>query len=194
MPSSFAADTNNKTSHTILVLGDSLSAAYGIPEEKGWVALLSEKLLQEKSPYNVVNASISGETTDGGIARLPALLLRTKPSIMILELGANDGLRGLPISHMQHNLNQMVMLAKKQNTKVIIVGMRLPPNFGLAYTSAFFAAFRDIAHSEKLGYVPFLFEKISLDRTYFSQDNLHPNEAAQPLILETMWHELHKFL
>src|SRR6266481_4985404 len=141
---------------TILVYGDSLSAAYGIPQNAGWVALLGERLKQRKSNYTVLNASISGETSAGGAARIGAALAKAQPAIVIVELGANDGLRGLPIAQMKTNLAAIIQAAKRHGARVILVGMQLPPNYGAQYFNAFRAAFRDIAGAERVPLVPFL--------------------------------------
>jgi len=175
---------------TILVYGDSLSAAYGIPESAGWVALLGERLKQRKSNYTVVNASISGETSAGGAARIGAALAKTKPAIVIVELGANDGLRGLPIAQMKNNLTAIVRAAKRQGARVILVGMLLPPNYGAQYVNAFRAAFRDVARDERIPLVPFLLEGVPNEREMFQADNLHLVAEAQPVLLENVWRRL----
>ena len=175
---------------TILVYGDSLSAAYGIPQNAGWVALLGERLKQRKTNYTVVNASISGETSAGGAARIDTALAKTKPAIVIVELGANDGLRGLPIEQMKTNLAAIVRAAKRQGARVILVGMLLPPNYGTEYVNAFRAAFRDIAHDERVPLVPFLLEGVPNERDMFQADNLHLVAEAQPILLENVWRRL----
>jgi len=175
---------------TILVYGDSLSAAYGIPESTGWVALLGERLRQRKSNYTVVNASISGETSAGGAARIGAALAQTKPAIVIVELGANDGLRGLPIAQMKTNLTAIVRAAKRQGARVILVGMLLPPNYGAQYVNAFRAAFRGVARDERIPLVPFLLEGVPNEREMFQADNLHLVAEAQPVLLENVWRRL----
>ena len=175
---------------TILVYGDSLSAAYGIPRNAGWVALLGERLKQRKSNYTVVNASISGETSAGGAARIGAALAKSKPAIVIVELGANDGLRGLPIAQMKTNLKTIVQAAKRQSARVIVVGMLLPPNYGAQYVNAFRAAFRDVARDERVAFVPLLFEGVPDKREMFQADNLHPSDEAQPIMMENVWRRL----
>ena len=175
---------------TILVYGDSLSAAYGIPQDAGWVALLGERLKQRKSNYTVVNASISGETSAGGAARIDAALAETKPAIVIVELGANDGLRGLPIAQMKTNLAAIVRAAKRQGARVILVGMLLPPNYGAQYVNAFRAAFRDVARDGRVPLVPFLLEGVPNEREMFQADNLHLVAEAQPILLENVWRRL----
>jgi acyl-CoA thioesterase-1 len=175
---------------TILVYGDSLSAAYGISQNEGWVALLVERLKQRKSNYTVVNASISGETSAGGAARIGAVLAETRPAIVIVELGANDGLRGLPVAQMKTNLAAIVEAAKRQGARVILVGMLLPPNYGAQYVNAFRAAFRDVARDERVAFVPLLFEGVPDRREMFQADNLHPSAEAQPIMMENVWRRL----
>jgi acyl-CoA thioesterase-1 len=175
---------------TILVYGDSLSAAYGIPQNAGWVALLGERLKQRKSNYTVVNASISGETSAGGAARIGAALAETQPAIVIVELGSNDGLRGLPVAQMKANLTAIVQAAKRQGARVILVGMQLPPNYGAQYVNAFRAAFRDLARDERVPLVPLLFEGVPDKRQMFQEDNLHPSAEAQPIMMENVWRKL----
>jgi len=175
---------------TILVVGDSLSAAYGIPQNAGWVALLGERLKQQKSNYTVVNASISGETSAGGATRIGAALAKAQPAIVIVELGANDGLRGLPIAQMKTNLAAIVQAAKRQGARVILVGMQLPPNYGAQYVNAFRAAFRDIARDERVPLVPFLLEGVPNEREMFQADNLHLVAEAQPILMENVWRQL----
>jgi acyl-CoA thioesterase-1 len=175
---------------TILVYGDSLSAAYGIPQSAGWVALLGERLKQKNSNYTVVNASISGETSAGGAARIAAALEKNKPAIVIVQLGANDGLRGLPVAQMKANLTAIVQAAKRQGARVILVGMQVPPNYGAQYVNAFRASYREIAQDERISLVPFLFEGVPDKREMFQADNLHPTAAAQPFLLDNVWRKL----
>jgi acyl-CoA thioesterase-1 len=177
---------------TVLVYGDSLSAAYGISERDGWVALLGERL--KRRDYTVVNASISGETTSGGAARIDAALARFRPDVVVLALGGNDGLRGLPVADMKANLAKIVRAAQARKARVLVVGVRLPPNYGRKYTEAFFRAFAEVAKQHKAGYVPFLLEGIGERRELFQPDQIHPTAAAQPLILETVWHGLEPLL
>lgn len=178
----------------ILVLGDSLSAAYGLPQEAGWVSLLKSRLAQEKFPYQVVNASISGETTSGGRSRIAALLKQHKPAIVILELGANDGLRGLSLQQTRDNLEAMILACRRSRAQVLLVGMRLPPNYGPAYTQPFHALYGELARKYQIRQVPFLLEAIAGRRDYFQADGLHPTAQAQPLILDTVWSELRGML
>jgi len=187
MRSAFATDT-------VLVFGDSLSAGYGIAVHQSWPALLAERLRQEKPPKDLVNASISGETTAGGRARLPAVLERHRPAVVILALGANDGLRGLPLAESRANLTQMVQAAKTSGARVLLVGMRLPPNYGPEYTRDFSALFTTLARQEKTALLPFLLEPIALDDAAFQADRLHPTAAAQPKILDHVWNSLKPLL
>ena len=173
---------------TILVFGDSISAGYGLPRvEQGWVALLQAKLMKEGYGYEVVNASVSGETTEGGLARLPRALSLHHPSIVILELGGNDGLRALPIAPMRANLARMAELSTAAGAKVVLVGMRIPPNYGPQYTEQFSAVYAQIAHDEHLALVPFLLDGIALTPTLMQDDGIHPNGAGQPRLLENAW-------
>ena len=171
----------------ILVYGDSLSAGFGIAVRESWPALLGQRLKAHGSEFVVANASISGETTAGGRARFAAALGQFKPAVVILALGANDGLRGLPVPAMRENLQAMARLAKQAGARVLLVGMRLPPNYGPQYTQDFDAAYRDIAKAEKLALLPFLLEPIALERDAYQADGLHPTAAAQPKILDHVW-------
>lgn len=179
---------------TVLVFGDSLSAGYGIAVQQSWPALLAERLQREKLPYGVVNASISGETTAGGRTRLPAVLKRHRPAVVILALGANDGLRGLPLAESRANLTQMARAAKAAGARVLLVGMQLPPNYGPSYTRDFAALFSTVAKQEKTALLPFLLEPIALDDAAFQSDRLHPIAAVQPKILDHVWKSLKPLL
>lgn len=172
---------------TVLVFGDSLSASYGIEEEQGWVNLLSEKLRQAQSPYSVINASVSGETSTGGLSRLPAALAEFQPSVVILELGGNDGLRGLPLATLQSNLEEMVSLSQRAGAKVLLAGIQIPPNYGPRYTEPFYALFGDIAESEQLPFVPFLIDGIPQQPELMQNDGIHPRAEAQHMILDNVW-------
>jgi acyl-CoA thioesterase-1 len=189
-----AASTTAAAAGTILVYGDSLSAAYGIGQKDGWVNLLGGRLQQSKADYNVVNASISGETTAGGAARIDAALERFKPDVVVLALGGNDGLRGLPVGEMKANLGRIARTAQARGARVLVVGMRIPPNYGPKYTQAFYDAFAEVARETKSGYVPFLLERVADQRTYFQPDQIHPTAEAQPLLLDTVWKGLEPLL
>jgi acyl-CoA thioesterase-1 len=189
-----AASTTAAAAGTILVYGDSLSAAYGIGQKDGWVNLLGGRLQQSKADYNVVNASISGETTAGGAARIDAALERFKPDVVVLALGGNDGLRGLPVGEMKANLGRIARTAQARGARVLVVGMRIPPNYGPKYTQALYDAFAEVARETKSGYVPFLLERVADQRTYFQPDQIHPTAEAQPLLLDTVWKGLEPLL
>jgi len=179
---------------TILVLGDSLSTAYGIDEEQGWVALLQQQLRKADYPYQVVNISISGETSQGGLSRLPRALEQYHPQLLILALGANDGLRGNSLKRLKQNLERMIKLARQQKSKVLLVGMQLPPNYGTQFNQKFRSLFADIAKQQSLPFVPFLLEKMARDNGLFQADGLHPRAQAQPLLLEVVWPALEPLL
>lgn len=184
----------NAANAKILIYGDSLSAAYGIPQQQGWAALLQNKLNHEKRPYDVINASISGETTSGGLSRLAATLKQTQPRIVILELGANDGLRGLPIKEMRANLGAMIKQCKKAGAKLLLVGMRIPPNYGLKYTEAFSESYQQLSKQHKVPLVPFMLENVAAQTELIQQDGLHPNAAGQTIILDNIWKKLQPLL
>jgi acyl-CoA thioesterase I len=179
---------------TVLVVGDSLSAEYGLARGAGWVALLEQKLKAEKIDASIVNASISGETTSGGRARLPALLSAHKPDIVVLELGANDGLRGLPVEAASSNLREMIAMAQKQRAKVMLIGMRMPPNYGRAYTERFFNMFSALSTQYKAPLVPFMLEGVADKPALFQADRLHPSAQAHPIILNNIWPTFHQLI
>ena len=179
---------------TIVVYGDSLSAAYGIAEKRGWVALLAERLKRERLDYSVVNASISGETTSRGLNRIAKVLAQHKPVLLILQLGGNDGLRGLPVAQMKTNLSAMIRQAHKAGARVLLVGIRMPPNYGPDYTREFESAFAEVAKRHRTALVPFVFEGMGDDFTKFQSDRIHPTEAAQPILLENVWKALRPLL
>lgn len=185
-----ASSSNALAARTILVYGDSLSAAYGISQSRSWVALLAERIKQQRLDYSVANASISGETTAGGAARIRATLEREKPAVVVVALGANDGLRGLPVAQMRANLDAIIRSAQSAGARVVLAGMKLPPNYGAQYTSAFERTFQDLARARKVALVPFLLEGFAENRDLFQPDNLHPTEQAQPQILDTVWQRL----
>jgi len=180
---------------TILVFGDSLSAGYGLAHvESGWVELLRAKLKSEGYGYQVVNASVSGETTAGGLARLPRALSLHHPHIVILELGGNDGLRALPMDQMRSNLAKMVDLSLAIQARVLILGMRIPPNYGGEYTEQFRQSFIEVAHDKKVALVPFLLADIALDPALMQADGVHANESGQPKMLANVWPALQPLL
>lgn len=179
----FAQNTQNGT---VLVLGDSLSAEYGIERGKGWVEVIKSSYLNERG-YNVVNASISGDTTSGGLSRLPGLLTQHQPAVVIIELGSNDALRGLSLEMSRNNLLKMSELSQQAQAKVIIVGMQIPPNFGPVYTQQFKEMFAQVAEQKNTLLVPFLMAHFALDKDMFQDDGIHPNESAQKTMADTVW-------
>jgi acyl-CoA thioesterase-1 len=187
-------DASAASDRSILVLGDSLSAAYGIKPAQGWVALLQKRLQDQGYGQRVVNASVSGETSSGGLQRLPRALQLHKPGIVIIELGSNDGLRGLPLSVTRDNLAKMVAVAKKAGADVLLVGMQMPPNYGARYTAEFAALFRELATRNGLPLVPFLLESVALNDKLMQADGLHPNVNGQPIILDNVWPHLEPLL
>ena len=182
---------------TLLVVGDSLSAEYGLARGSGWVALLEKRLVQEKLDASVVNASISGDTTSGGRTRLPTLLKQQKPDVVVLELGGNDALRGLPLPMTRDNIDAMAKAAKASGAKVVIAGMRLPPNYGRQYGDQFAALFASVAQAQNAALVPFLLKGVAdgpKADSLFQPDRIHPTAAAHPIILENVWPVLEPLL
>jgi len=175
------------TRSNILVLGDSISAAYGIQREEGWVALLEERLQSQNAGWQVVNASVSGETTSGGLARLPTALAPHNPGIVVIELGGNDGLRGYPIKRVQANLDALVEIAQADGRRVLLVGMQIPPNYGPRYTQAFAGMFTEIAKKRRVAVVPFLLDGVVFEPNMIQDDGIHPTALAQPALLENVW-------
>lgn len=182
-----------QAARTILVFGDSLSAGYGIQQDAAWPALLAKRLQEKKLDYSVVNASISGETTSGGRARLDAALVKHSPAVVIIALGANDGLRGLPVATMRDNLVAMASNAQKAKARVLLVGQRLPPNYG-NYALQFHQVFNDVAKSRKTALVDFLLDGVATQPQLFQSDNLHPTAEAQPRLLDNVWQGLEPLL
>lgn len=178
----------------ILVVGDSLSSGHGINIKYGWVNLLNQRLEKQKLNYKVINASISGDTTSSGMTRLPKLLQQYQPKIVIIELGGNDGLRGLSLTAMQENLLDMVMLSKKHQAKVVIVGVRLPPNYGKTYREKFHEIFGNIAKQQKIAYVPYILKDVAGHTDMMQSDGIHPTQIAQPQVLENIWEVLSPML
>jgi len=175
---------------TLLVVGDSISAGYGLTTEQGWVALLQKKLLAERLNYQVVNASLSGDTSAGGLARLDKALTQTQPQWVLIELGANDGLRGLSPVAMKANLTQMVIHAQKAGAKVLLLAMKLPPNYGKRYLETFYQVYPQLAIELNIPLVPFILEEVALKKELMQADGLHPNAHGQPLIMEKVWQVL----
>ncbi|MFP4245287.1 MAG: arylesterase [Ectothiorhodospira sp.] len=179
---------------TLLVLGDSLSAAHGIPLEAGWVALLADRLERRDPPWKVVNASVGGETTRGGLSRLPGLLERHAPEVVILALGGNDGLRGIAPDEARDNLSALVRTARDAGARVLLVGIRVPPNLGRRYAERFHGIYHELAGSLDVALVPFLLEDVALDEALMQPDGIHPRARAQPRMLDTVWPALEPLL
>lgn len=177
-----------------MIVGDSLSAEYGIVRGSGWVSLLQQKLKEHAPQYRVANASISGDTTSGGVSRTPGLIEKHQPAIFILELGANDALRGLPLDVAEKNLNRMAQAAREANAKILVIGMQIPPNFGRRYAEEFKTMFEKVAKSNDAALVPFFFEGIALQEQYFQADGIHPNESAQQALFDNVWPTLQPLL
>ena len=171
----------------ILVLGDSLSAGYGIPVDQGWVARLQHRLDAEGYGYTVVNASVSGETTVGALERLPRALERHKPALVVIELGGNDGLRGLPVTELRANLEALVSVSREAGARVLLAAVRMPPNYGPQYTEKFYAVYEGVARDLRVPWVPFFLEGIALREDLFQDDGIHPDLAAQPILLDNVW-------
>ncbi len=188
------AAPSKTATHTLLVMGDSLSAAYGLDVSQGWVALTAADMRGSHAAWRVVNASVSGETTAGGAARIKAELARTRPAVVVIELGANDGLRGLPNSVTRANLGHMIEATQAAGARVLLIGMRLPPNYGRAYTTEFAGLYPGLAKQFGTALLPFLLSPIALDRSAYLADNLHPNAAAQPALKSHVWKALEPLL
>jgi acyl-CoA thioesterase I len=192
-----AAPTNSKLPATVLVVGDSLSAEYGLKRGTGWVALMEQRMAQEKVAARVINASISGDTTSGGRSRLPALLKQHAPTLVIIELGGNDALRGLPLQSTQDNLLTMTQAAQAAGARVLLVGMQIPPNYGQDYSKRFADTFANVAKAHKAELVPFMLQGVADGPNplqMFQSDRIHPTEAAHPIILNNIWPVLKKML
>lgn len=191
------AQTPVKAAPVVLVVGDSLSAEYGLKRGSGWVALTEEKLQAQKVPARVVNASISGDTTSGGRSRLPALLGQHKPAVVVIELGGNDALRGLPLTMTRDNLAFMARSAREAGARVLLLGMEMPPNYGATYAKEFRDMFATVARTEKTALVPFFLKGVADGPdplALFQRDRIHPNEQAQPVMRDTVWPELRKLV
>jgi acyl-CoA thioesterase-1 len=190
----FAVALPAHAARTILVFGDSLSAGYGLPQRSGWVTLLEKRLIAGGYDYRVVNASISGETTVGGKNRIESVLRKHKPDILVLQLGANDGLRGARINDIRKHLNTIVAATRRQGAKVVVLGMRLPPNYGAQYADGFQSVFTDVARQHGTALVPFLLEGFADQRQLFQHDGIHPKREAQLLMLDNVWPVLEPLL
>jgi acyl-CoA thioesterase-1 len=178
----------------VLVLGDSLSAGYGLPQGAGWVSLLEQRLRDKRSAYRLVNASVSGDTTAGGLTRLPPLLERYHPAVLVIELGANDGLRGLRFDEITTNLERLIELGRAAGSRVLLIGVRLPPNYGVAYTERFQAVFQEVAKDKQVPLVPRLLAGVGERWDLMQPDGLHPIAKAQPLLLHNVWPKLEPLL
>ena len=183
-----------KAQDNILILGDSLSAGYGLKVEKNWVTLLQQRLNQQYPDYKIINASISGDTTANGLNRLPAALKLSQPKIIMIELGANDGLRGLPLGYTKNKLEKIIKASQQQTSQILLLGMKIPPNYGKKYTQAFAEIFPQLAQQYDLSLVPFMLEGVSGNPKYIQTDGLHPNAQAQALILDNIWPYLQTLL
>jgi acyl-CoA thioesterase-1 len=171
----------------ILIVGDSLSAGYGMKTEESWVALLRQRLKEKSFSYQIINASISGNTTGNGLLQLKSLLKKYQPEIVLIELGGNDGLRGLSLTSIKDNLRKMIELAQSNNARVILAGIRLPPNYGLKYTQAFYEIFLQLAKHSQVDLIPFFLEGVGDNRNLMQADGIHPTAQAQPIILDVTW-------
>lgn len=189
-PTAAIAAANTPAKPLILIYGDSLSAEYGLKRGAGWVALLQDRLAREGFPHRIMNASISGETTAGGLSRFDAALKKHQPSLVLLQLGANDGLRGLAIGQTRRNLAEMIDRARAQGAAVLLIGIRIPPNYGPQYTRQFEAIYGQLSTDKQVPLVPFLLEGIADNPLLFQADTIHPNEKAQPTILKNVWNAL----
>jgi acyl-CoA thioesterase-1 len=189
-----AGGTVKSPDRTILVVGDSLSAEYGLQRGSGWVAVLEQRLQTEQQDYQIHNTSISGDTSSGGVARLPEALRRYQPAIVIIELGSNDALRGLSLEMTQENLAAMITMAQQAQAKVLLVGMQIPPNYGRKYAEQFQQLFPQVARKHGAALVPFLLEGIATDRSMFQSDGIHPNEQAQAVLARNVWQQLEPML
>lgn len=178
----------------VLIVGDSLSAGYGMANHENWPTLLQERLAAAGHPHRVINASISGDTTSGGLARLPGALQRHSPAVVLLGLGGNDGLRGIPVTEIRRNMARMIQISEDAQARVLLAGVHIPPNYGPAYTQAFHAVYHELAEQYGTGLVPFILEGIALDSTLMQDDGIHPNAAAQERIVNNVWPALEPLL
>jgi len=192
LPGSVTAQTEDKS--IILIMGDSISAAYNMEQAESWPALLSNRLEQDGYSYRVFNSSITGDTTEGGLTRLPRLLESQQPAVVIIELGGNDGLRGLSLDVTRNNLQQMLKLSHEAGAQLVLAGIQLPPNYGLTYTERFSSMFVELAEEHGAALIPFILQDIALNPELMQDDGIHPNVAAQPLLLELVWTALQPLL
>jgi acyl-CoA thioesterase-1 len=192
--SSIGVLAQNTPPPQILILGDSISAGYGLPMGTSWVNLLQDTLKKDQSKYSIVNSSISGETSAGGKTRISTLLQQHKPAIVIVELGANDALRGFPLATTSQNLQEIIQMSKNNGAKVLILGMKIPTNYGAEYTAQFSKMYVDLGKNTQSALVPFFFEGIATKREYFQEDGIHPNQNAQAILLKNVLPTLKKLL
>ena len=185
--------TLTQANSTILVMGDSLSAEYGLSRGTGWVKILEDQLQKQVSPWTIFNASISGETSSGGLTRLPTLLQQKRPGIVFIELGANDALRGLSIDQTEKNLRKMIQISKQSGAKVLLFGIQIPPNYGQDYTNRFKAIYPKLANQEGIELLPFFLKDVASQKEYFQADNIHPNEKAQILLFKNVWDAMNPY-
>lgn len=178
----------------VLIVGDSLSAGYGLAIHENWPSLLQDRLAASGYPHRVVNASISGDTTSGGLARLPGALERNSPSVVLIGLGGNDGLRAIPIAEIRRNLSRMIQLSEHAGAQVLLAGVHIPPNYGPAYTQAFHNIYHELAKEYGVGLVPFILDGVALDPALMQEDGIHPTAAAQPVIIDNVWPALEPLL
>ena len=186
--------TNNLQAQTIVVFGDSLSMGHGVPYNKGWAFILQQHLAKQKPPYRLINASIGGDTTSSGVVRLPQTLARHQPAVVVLELGGNDGLRGLSLEQTRNNLDKMITMIKQKHIRLLLVGIRLPPNYGQDYTKKFHQIYHDLAAKHAVPLLPFMLEGVAGYKALMQQDGIHPNTKAQQLVFENVWKYLQKLL
>lgn len=179
---------------TILVIGDSISAAHGLAIDKGWVALLQKKITSDKLDYQFINTSITGDTTNGGLSRIDQALSDHNPAVVIIELGGNDGLRGIPPQRMKANLDEMITRSQAAGARILLLGMRIPPNYGKRFTELFYQVYQKLARQHRIAFVPFFLEGIALDKSLMQSDGIHPNEAAQPILRDKVWAKLKPLL
>lgn len=190
----FLSTNAQSANQKIVILGDSISAAYGVPTEMGWVSLFEERLKQENKAYTVINASISGETTDGGLKRLSGIISRHQPAFILIELGGNDGLRGYPLNVIRSNLEALVKQTKAEQVTPILLAMRIPPNYGTRYASGFHSLYSDIAQANDITLVPFLLSDVATQPDMMQPDGIHPTALAQPVLLEAVWESIKPLL
>ena len=190
----FATSANSSDGPTVLIFGDSLSAGYGIDVDQSWGALLEARLEAQGYEYQVVNASISGETTEGGVTRISGALERFQPELVILELGGNDGLRGFPPARLEENLEKIISTSKAAGARVVLLGIRIPLNYGPRYSKAFEGAFRDVAERQDIEWIEFFMEGVALNEELMQDDGIHPNAEAQPVLLDNAWPIIEKTL